>query len=136
MFLLDTNIISYWMRNDLIVIGNIENHAPAELAMPAISLAEILYGIEKSPVRKRERTTKIRRIAEQMEIIPFDKRSAPKYAKIRATLEKAGRMIGERDMQIAAIAIATHRVMVTHNVSEFQRIEKLRVEDWAGGKMI
>ncbi len=136
MFLLDTNIVSDWMRSDPIVMRHIENHAPAELAIPAISLAEILYGIEKSSVRKRERTTKIRRIAGLLEIIPFDERSAPKYAKIRATLEKAGRMIGERDMQIAAIALATHRVMVTHNVSEFQRIEKLRVEDWAGGRMI
>jgi predicted nucleic acid-binding protein len=48
MYLLDTNIISYWMRGDKRVIGRIKKHAPADLSLSTITLAEILYGIEKS----------------------------------------------------------------------------------------
>ena len=53
MYLLDTNIISYWMRGDKRVIGRIKKHAPVDLSLSTITLAEILYGIEKSPIKKK-----------------------------------------------------------------------------------
>ncbi len=62
MYLLDTNIVSYWMRGDTKVIEQLKKHAPSELALSTITLAEILYGIEKSPVKKRERLHKIQQI--------------------------------------------------------------------------
>ncbi|MEN3335630.1 MAG: hypothetical protein V7641_4995 [Blastocatellia bacterium] len=33
-------------------------------------------------------------------------------------------------MQIAAIAIANDVTLVTHNVKEFSRINRLKIEDW------
>ena len=60
MSLLDTNIISYWMRGDKRVIGRIKKHAPSDLSLSTITLAEILYGIEQSPIKKKERRLKIK----------------------------------------------------------------------------
>ena len=40
-------------------------------------------------------------------------------------------MISERDTQIASIAMANKLTVVTHNVREYGRISKLKVEDWA-----
>jgi tRNA(fMet)-specific endonuclease VapC len=40
-------------------------------------------------------------------------------------------VISERDLQIASIALAKRLCVVTHNTKEFNRVEKLRVEDWA-----
>jgi predicted nucleic acid-binding protein len=37
----------------------------------------------------------------------------------------------ERDLQIAAIAVANRLCVVTHNTKAFGRIEKLRLEDRA-----
>ena len=65
------------------------------------------------------------------EIYPFDELSARKYSIIRTQLEKDGLMISERDLKIASIAMANKLIVVTHNVKEFKRIEKLDVEDWA-----
>ena len=131
MYLLDTNIISYWMRGDQGVIDRIKEHSPADLALSAITLAEILYGIEKSPVKKKERRLKIERIALLLDLYPFGESAAGKYAVIRAQLEKEGTPISERDTQIAAIAMANRLTVVTHNVKEFNRITELKVEDWA-----
>jgi tRNA(fMet)-specific endonuclease VapC len=131
MYLLDTNIVSYWVRGDKGVIGRIKQHSPADLALSAITLAEILYGIEKSPVKKKERRLKIERISLLLDLYPFDESAAGKYAVVRAQLEKEGRPISERDTQIAAIAIANKLTVVTHNVKEFNRITELKVEDWA-----
>jgi len=44
---------------------------------------------------------------------------------------KIGQVISERDLQIASIAMANRLCVVTRNTSEFNRVEKLKVEDWA-----
>jgi len=130
-YLLDTNIVSYWMRGDEKLINKIKSHKPSELTICTVTLAEIYYGIEKSPVKKKERLKKIERISSQLEILPFDERSARKYSIIRAKLEKDGLVISERDLQIASIGMANKLIVVTHNIKEFKRIQKLEVEDWA-----
>ena len=72
MFLLDTNIISYWMRGDLPLIEKIKTYSPQDLSISTITLAEIYYGIEKSSVKKKERRTKIGLIKSQLEIFSFN----------------------------------------------------------------
>ena len=130
-YLLDTKIVSYWMRGDEKLISKIKSRKPAELSICTVTLAEIYYGIEKSPVKKKERRNRIERISSQLEIHPFDELSARKYAMIRSQLEKSGLVISERDLQIASIAMANKLVVITHNTKEFKRIVKLEVEDWA-----
>jgi len=130
-YLLDTNIVSYWMRGDEKLINKIKNHKPSELSICTVTLAEIYYGIEKSPVKKKERRHKIERISSQLEIYPFDELAARKYSIIRSQLEKDGSVISARDLQIASIAMANKLIVVTHNIKEFDRIVKLEVEDWA-----
>ena len=132
MYLLDTNIISYWMRGDSAVIARIKERSPSDLSLSAITLAEIWYGIEKSPVKKKERRSKIAKIVSVLIVYPFDETAAQSYGVIRAQLERKGVMISERDTQIAAIGAANRLTLVTHNVREFGRVEGLTVEDWAG----
>lgn len=131
MYLLDTNIVSYWMRGDLPLIKKIKSHSPRDLSLSTITLAEILYGIEKSPFKKKERRTKINHICSQLQIYPFDEPAAEKYASIRARLEREGLIISERDLQIASIAMANRLCIVTHNAKEFNRIKDPPVKDWA-----
>ena len=63
-------------------------------------------------------------------ILPFDKSAAEVYGDIRATLERKGTMIGDRDCMIAAIALCHGLTVVTANVDEFQRVPGLSLEDW------
>lgn len=130
-YLLDTNLVSYWMRGDKRLIKKIRSHKPSELSMSTITLAEIYYGIEKSPVKKQERREKLELIKNQLELYPFDELAARRYSVIRTRLEKNGTVISERDLQIASIAMAKKLIVVTHNVKEFERIKNLTVEDWA-----
>ena len=131
MYLLDTNIISYWMRGDQQLINKIKSYSPSDLSLSTVTLAEIYYGIEKSPVKKKERRLKIEHIKSELDIYPFNEQAAVKYGTIRAALEKRGKPISERDTQIASIALANKLCIVTHNTKEFSCIPKLKVEDWA-----
>ena len=119
------------MRGNESVIDRIRSCSPSDLALSTITLAEILYGIEKSPLKKKERRLKIEKISSLLEIYSFDEMAAAEYAVIRARLEKKGTVISERDTQIASIAMANKLAVVTHNVKEFSRIPKLKIEDWA-----
>jgi len=131
MYLLDTNIISYWMRGDKRVIDRIKKHSPSDLSLSTITLAEIFYGIEKSPIKKKERRLKIKQISSLLDLYSFDEAATGKYAVIRTQLEREGMVISERDTQIASIAMANKLTVVTHNVKEIGRIGKLEVVDWA-----
>lgn len=60
----------------------------------------------------------------------FDEKAARVCDRLRAELERKGTPIGPHDLQIAAIALANHLTLVTHNVSEFSRVPHLLWEDW------
>jgi len=52
---------------------------------------------------------------------------------IRARLAALGTPIGPNDLLIAASARAHGLTLVTHNLSEFGRVEDLALEDWEAG---
>jgi tRNA(fMet)-specific endonuclease VapC len=62
--------------------------------------------------------------------LAFDDRSAAVYGAIRADLERRRVPIGPNDLMIAAIALASDSILVTHNTPEFGRIGTLKHEDW------
>ena len=46
------------------------------------------------------------------------------------SLQSQGLIIGGNDMLIAAHARALGLTLVTHNVREFSRVYRLKIEDW------
>ena len=65
------------------------------------------------------------------QVLPFDVEAASRYVDARLALEQAGRPIGERDLVIAATALAHDLTVITNNTREFGRVPGLRVEDWS-----
>lgn len=62
-------------------------------------------------------------------ILPWDAEAAQQYGYLRASLESAGRPMGNVDMMIGAHALALGAVLVA-NDQAFTRIKKLKAEDW------
>jgi tRNA(fMet)-specific endonuclease VapC len=62
------------------------------------------------------------------QVVAFDRGAAEHHARIRYFLRR--RPIGERDLLIGSIALASDLTLVTHNPPEFSRVPELRVEDW------
>ena len=59
-----------------------------------------------------------------------DSAAVEHYVDIRSTLEKAGSVISQPDLWIAAITRAAAGILVTNNSDEFSRIPGLMLEDW------
>jgi len=105
------------------------SYPSSEIQIPAIVEAELLFGARKSS-RTEENLASTRTFLKHFTITPFDSPAAERYSQIRLDLEKRGQLIGPHDLLIAAIVHAHGGVLVTHNTSEFTRVEGLRIEDW------
>lgn len=129
-YLLDTNIVIYTIkrRPPEVALRFAECRAD-ELCLSSISLSELLFGAAKSQ-HPAKALSAVMTIGEALEIAPFDQAAARAYGPLRAELERQGRSIGALDTLIAAHALALDATLVTHNVSEFNRVPNLRVEDW------
>jgi tRNA(fMet)-specific endonuclease VapC len=130
MYFLDTNICIYYLRG---LYKSIEEHfelIPSnEIKIPVIVKAELIYGIEKSKLRERNKNI-YKKFVEAFEIVNLDDEALSQYSKIRLNLEKAGIIIGSNDLFIASIVLANNGILVTHNTKEFERISELHIEDW------
>ena len=128
--LLDTNVcIRILNGSSPPVVARLRELDPGDVAMSAIVRAELAYGARKS----RHVAANLRLVeafCEPLVCLPFDKRAAGVYGEIRADLERLGQPIGPNDLLIAATALANSLILVTHNVSEFERVPGLRIEDW------
>jgi tRNA(fMet)-specific endonuclease VapC len=129
-YVLDTNTCVYALKRQVPIIDRLRGCSPDDLAVDITTVAELRFGARKSKRPDSDRRS-IDAFLKPFEILPFDLGAAEAYAELRFTLEHSGRPIGERDLQIASIAVARRRTVVTHNISEFALVPGLNVEDWA-----
>lgn len=129
-YYIDTNICIYFLKGINTSIKNklLEKH-PDEIKVCSVVQAELLYGAEKS-LKREENLIKIREFLFLFEIVPFGEKETNSYAKIRAELELAGKIIGPNDLLIAATVLENSGILVTNNVKEFGRINNLKIENW------
>ena len=128
--LLDTNICIYLIRKKPPkVLKKLFEYAVSDIGISSITVAELLYGVEKSALPERNRDALDGFLA-PFEIMPFDDRAAEVYGRIRAGLESKGMPIGSMDMLIAAHALSLGVALVTNNAKEFKRVPRLQVANW------
>ena len=101
----------------------------------AITVAEILYGVELLP-----RGTRRDKILAQAQgtfsedfagrILPFDEDAARAFPQIAIRRRAQGRPIAELDAQIAAIAYSRNALLATRNTADFEGCGLRLVNPW------
>jgi tRNA(fMet)-specific endonuclease VapC len=128
-YMLDTNTCIRAMRADATskFAGRFNRHAE-QLCTSSVVLAELHYGAENSR-RVSDNLIEIEEfVARLQSVLDFDITAAADYGRIRSALRKTP--IGPLDTLIAAHARSQNLIVVTSNVSEFERVAGLIVEDW------
>ena len=129
-YMLDTNICIFAIRNSNDnVLKKFREHLDDELYISSITLAELMYGVEKSRKPEQNRNALLQFLT-LIDIKEFSEKAAIEYGKIRAFLENQGTPIGPLDTLIAAHAVSENMILVTHNMKEFLRVPDLTVENW------
>ncbi len=129
MYILDTNTLIYFFKG----MGNVPSKLlaipPKKIAIPAIVIYELEYGIARSNSPKK-RQAQLKEICSLVNLLPFGNKEACSAASIRANLEKKGTPIGPYDVLIAGTALEHGGILVTNNLKEFSRVSKLKTENW------
>ena len=90
MYMLDTNICSYILKNHPeSVAKKFESVSPENLCISIITFAELYYGIEKSSSKKINGQI-IDSFVALVNVFPWEQNAAKSYAKIRNELRKKG----------------------------------------------
>ena len=94
--------------------------ADADVAISAITAAELLVGGELADERNRpRRETIVEGVITRVEILAYDLDVACHHASLLAHARKAGEPRGAHDLQIAATARATDRTLITTDTAGF-----------------
>ena len=126
MIILDTDVISELARVDPEpnVLAWLDSLPAAEVAITAITAAELLYGVARLPDGRQKAT-----LAEMIDALisedfrgrvqSFDDLAAEQYAAVVVGREKKRRPISTADAQIAAICRVHSAGLATRNTDDF-----------------
>lgn len=128
--LLDTNVISDFVRGIESVQTHLRSRAPADLTVSTITVLELVYGLERNPARARRIAPVVEALLSSINVVEFSDADARDAGRVRVELERIGRPIGLCDSMLAGTARARGLTMVTHNTREFERVDHLTVLDW------
>lgn len=123
-WLLDTNTISELAKADpfAALLDWLEIHE-AQTAISAISIGEIVSGLEQMPESKRrrslERNLKFLREDYAGKILEFTEGVAIEWGRLLAGAQKHGRRLSIIDSQIEATAVHFGLMVVTRNEKDF-----------------
>jgi tRNA(fMet)-specific endonuclease VapC len=106
------------------------NRHAGHMAISAITLSELLHGVEKSAVQQRNLAV-VENFCSRLDVLPYGPKASLHYGQIRAALERRGTPIGVNDLHIAAHARSEGLTLVSNNLREFERVEGLLLENWA-----
>lgn len=138
-YLLDTDHISILQLRSgpefARLVSRIAMHPATDLAFSLISLHEQVLGANTYISRARNSGETVRgytRLGEILQsfaaapVLPFDTSAATAFDNLRAQRIRVATM----DLRIAAITLSRSLILLTRNISDFQRVPGLVIEDW------
>jgi tRNA(fMet)-specific endonuclease VapC len=128
--LIDTDILTYFLKGDPEVIQNLNNYLDYYdvLEINLISYYEILSGLSAKNAFKQ--ISIFEDFVSENIILPLTEKSVKISAEIYGTLRKSGNKLDDIDVLIAGIAIENDMTLITNNVKHFSRIPGLKIENW------
>jgi tRNA(fMet)-specific endonuclease VapC len=130
--MLDTNTVSHIVRGKSPAARATLHglHGDEIGCISAITEGELRYGIAKR-APGLVRLAALNTLFDKLRILPWGSEEALVYGDLRAKLERAGKVLGNLDMLIAAHAISANATLVTRDKT-FAQVEDLRPPvNWA-----
>lgn len=134
MMVLDTNVVSEIMRERPDVRVSAWLRTQREVALSAITAAEITYGIARlaDGRRKTEMYQRWARISDELSecILVLDMAAAAKAGVLCARQEARGRHLGLADAAIAGTCETNSAALATRNIKDFEGLGIELVNPW------
>ncbi|MFF5381118.1 type II toxin-antitoxin system VapC family toxin [Pedobacter suwonensis] len=127
-YLLDTNICIYFIKGKFNLHEKIKAIGEENCFLSEVTLAELKFGVENS-IHKENNRKNIEAFIAKFIILPIFP-VLDIYAKEKARLKTKGRVLDDFDLLIGTTAIFNNLTLVTKNVSDFERLDGVVIEDW------
>jgi tRNA(fMet)-specific endonuclease VapC len=128
-YLLDSNICIHFLTGKYNIIEKLNEVGIDNCAISEITLAELVYGAEKSANPKKNHKL-IEKFIGQLSIVSTIFDAIQTYGKEKVRLQSEGKMISDFDLFIGCTSIENDLIMVTENIKEFERIRGIKIENW------
>ena len=126
--ILDADVVIRAEKGAFDLAGWLAARADDELALAAITVAELWHGVERATGAQRTRRRQyLQHLLATLPIIPYTEQTAYEHARIWAELAASGRMIGYYDLIVAATALERDSELATFNRKHFQEIKGLEI---------
>lgn len=128
--LLDTDIISYYLRNNANVSRQMKlaYEQYGYLSMSVVSYYEVVNGLLFKDAKGQLKS--FEKLIQSFQIIPLDTAIADIAAQIFADLRRNNQIVGHTDVLIGATALHYQMKVVTNNQAHFSRIPNLELDNW------
>jgi tRNA(fMet)-specific endonuclease VapC len=117
------------MRRAVGKLEEMERSTPTDIVITRFTFAELLVGVERHPNRPRELKL-LEDVTDEFEILEFDEAAARQFGVLKAQLLNIGRMPGDIDVLIGAVALSHGEMLVTGNPKHFTDMPGLNVESY------
>ena len=129
-YLLDTDICIFLLRGSREIADRMDSAGFGNCAISEITKMELLTGMHYSNMKGRKSNERrLLDFLDSITVLPVSC-AVDKFAKEKARLICEGRPVEDFDLLIGCTAAACGCVMVTHNISHFECIDSIIVEDW------
>ncbi len=125
--ILDSRFLIDLMANDQAAVAKLDElvETATPIGVSTLTVTEVGSGLRDETER-----TEFDGILDRMELVAFDKSESRRAARLQRRLQSDGHPVGAIDVMIAATALERDRGVVTRNVSEFERIDGVRVSPY------
>lgn len=137
-WILDTDHASSLLKGDTNVAKRVAIHYP-KVAITIITVQELYGGWASRTNRNKDSADAVRlyrKLAKTVEfvksirVLDFDEAASNQYNRLIQQDRKLSYKRIERDIRIASIALSLDAVVITRNKRDFERVPRLKIENW------
>jgi tRNA(fMet)-specific endonuclease VapC len=126
-YLIDTDWVIDHLNHIDRVVNRLKELRPQGLALSIISLAELSEGVHYARTREQSQQA-LNAFLEDVSVLGIDEEVCKIFGRERGRLRKAGQLIGDFDLLIAATGLHYGLTVLTNNRQHFERVEGLQIE--------
>jgi predicted nucleic acid-binding protein len=126
-YLIDTDWVIHYLNGRDDIVRRLDELQPEGLGVSVISLAELYEGIDYS-THPEGNEQDLHDFLRGVNVLGIDEEACKIFGRERGRLRKAGQLIGDFDLLIAATGLHDGLTVLTNNRQHFERVEGLQIE--------
>jgi tRNA(fMet)-specific endonuclease VapC len=129
MYILDTDTCIFWLKGSLNIGEKVKKQGFEEVFVTIITACELYFGAYNSQ-RKSDNISSLDELFKLIAVIQTTPEVAKVFGENKARLKKEGNIINDADILIASIVMVNNGILITNNITHFERISGLTLENW------